>query len=101
LNTDKERERRERDRLERDDARAGDAEYRSGCIYLRHALVMLSPQKSRVFAQENMARHQTFDRLVGIEEAIAVNQKRKSGGDRQRCKQDNWKETAMTIAPAR
>ena len=76
-------------------------EYGSGRVNLGHALVMLSPQKSRVFSLEYMARHETFDRLVGIEESIAVNQKWKPDDNRQRGEQDKWNETAMTIEPAR
>jgi hypothetical protein len=53
-----------------------------------------------MLALEHVAGHQPFDGLVGIEEAVAVEEKRRAADDDERRDQKKLEKPAEVIRPA-
>ena len=100
LEADEQGEARERHALERDDARAGDGKHRRREVHLRDALVALSPEKRGMLAPQHVAGHQPFDGLVGVEKAVAVEEKRRPADDDERRDEKKLEKPAAVSRPA-
>jgi hypothetical protein len=84
LEADKQGEARQRDALQRDNARTHHGERRRGEINLWNALEALAPQKRRMLTVEHVEGHQALHGLVGVEEPVAVKEKRRPAEDDER-----------------